>query len=111
LVAGEIGDRKMTAEELKKSKLVFKGDRYTARRGNGPTVTDTLKLDPAQHPKIIDITDSDAPYKGETLLGIYAVKGDELTECFAPPGKARPAKFATDNETGQFLHIWKHVKK
>ena len=38
LVAGEIGGQKMTAEELKKAKLVFKGDRYTVRRGNGPTV-------------------------------------------------------------------------
>jgi hypothetical protein len=27
LVAGEIGGRNMTAEELKKAKLVFKGDR------------------------------------------------------------------------------------
>jgi uncharacterized protein (TIGR03067 family) len=109
LVSGEIGGRKMTAEELKESKLVFKGDRYTVRRGSGPTVVGIVKLNSAKNPKTIDITDGDGPYRGKTLLGIYAVKGDELKECFAPPGQARPAKFVTNAGTSQFLHVWKHV--
>ena len=111
LVSGAIGGQKMTTEELASAKLVFKGDRYTVRRGSGPTVTGIAKFDPARNPKTIDITDADGPYKGKTLLGIYAVKGDELKECFAPPGAARPAKFITKAGTGQFLHIWKHVKE
>ena len=110
LVAGEIGGQKMAAEQLKKAKLLFNGDRYTVRRGNGPTVTGIVKLDATKSPKTIDITDADGSYKGKTLLGIYSVKGGELTECFAPPGKARPAKFATQAGTSQFLHVWKHVK-
>lgn len=110
-MAGEIGGRKMTAEEVKKAKLVFKGDRYTVRRGNGPTVMGTVTLNPVKNPKTIDITDADGSYKGKTLLGIYAFKGDEFKECFAPPGEARPAKFTTEAGTGRFLHVWKHVKK
>lgn len=110
LVSGEIGGRKMTAEELSQAKLVFKGDRYTVRRGSGPTVTGTAKLNSTKNSKTIDITDDDGPYKGKTLLGIYAVKGDELKECFAPPGEARPAKFATQAGTSQFLHVWKRAK-
>ena len=110
LVSGEIGARKMTAEELRKAKLVFKEARYTVRRGSGPAVMGTVKLNGAKDPKTIDITDADGPYKGETLLGIYALKGDELTECFAPPGETRPSKFATKAGSGQFLHVWKKVK-
>ena len=110
LVAGEIGGQKMTAEELKKAKLVFNGDRYTVRRGSGPTVAGTVKLNPTKNPKSIDITDSDGLYKGKTLLGIYALKGDELKECFTPPGGGRPAKFAAEAGTSEFLHVWKHVK-
>jgi uncharacterized protein (TIGR03067 family) len=110
LVSGEIGGRKMTTEELKQAKLVFKGDRYTVRRGSGPTVMGTVKLNSAKNPKTINVTDADGPYKGKTLLGVYAVKGDELKECFAPPGEARPAKFATKAGTNQFLHVWKRVK-
>jgi uncharacterized protein (TIGR03067 family) len=110
LVSGQIGGRKMTAEELKQAKLVFKGDRYTVRRGSGPTVRGTVKINPAKNPKTIDITDADGRYKGKTLLGVYAVKGDELKECFAPPGEARPVEFATKVGTSQFLHVWKHVK-
>jgi uncharacterized protein (TIGR03067 family) len=98
----------MTAEELKQAKLVFKGDRYTVRRGSGPTVRGIVKLDSAKNLKTID--DADGPYKEKTLLGIYAVKSDELNECFAPPGETRPAKFATKPETSQFLHVWKRVK-
>jgi uncharacterized protein (TIGR03067 family) len=110
LVGGEIGSRKMTAEKFKQSKLVFKGDRYTIRRGSGPTVTGAVKLDSAKNPKTIDIADADGPYKEKTLLGIYAVKGDELKECFAPPGERRPVKFTTKPGTNQFLHVWKQVK-
>jgi uncharacterized protein (TIGR03067 family) len=110
LVGGEIGGRKMTAEELTQGKLVFKGDRYTVRRGSGPTVTGIVELDSAKNPKTIDITDADGLYKEKTLLGIYAVKGDELKECFAPPGEARPAKFATKPGTSQFLHVLKQGK-
>jgi uncharacterized protein (TIGR03067 family) len=110
LVAGEIGARKMTPEELKESKLVFKGHRYTVRRGNGPTVAGSFVIDSAKDPKTINITDSNGPYKGKTLLGIYALNDDELKECFAPPGEARPMKFATKIGTRRFLHVWKHVK-
>ncbi|MGB9475018.1 MAG: TIGR03067 domain-containing protein [Candidatus Udaeobacter sp.] len=110
LAAGEIGGRKMTAEELKESKLVFQGDRYTVRRGNGPTVTGSVVINSTKHPNTIDITDADGPYKGETLLGIYALNDDEFTECFSSPGEARPANFATKTGTTQFLHVWKHVK-
>jgi uncharacterized protein (TIGR03067 family) len=111
LISGEIGGRKMTAEELKQAKLVFKGDRYKVRRGSGSTVVGTVELNSANNPKGIDITDADGPYKGKTLLGIYAVKDNELKECFAPPGEARPAKFVTKAGTSQFLHVWKRVKK
>ena len=111
LISGEIGGRKMTAQELKQAKLVFKEDRYTVRRGSGPTVMGTVKLHSAKNPKTIDITDADGPYKGKTLLGVYTLKGDELKECFASPGEARPAKFATKAGTSQFLHVWKHVKE
>lgn len=110
LVAGEIGGRKMTAKEIKKSKLVFRGDHYTVRRGDGPKVTGSLVVDSTKDPKTIDITDADGPNKGKTLLGIYALDGDELKECFAAPGEARPTKFGTQTGTAQFFHVWKHVK-
>jgi hypothetical protein len=35
-----------------------------------------VKLNPAKNSKTIDITDADGSYKGKTLLGIYALKGD-----------------------------------
>ena len=42
---------------------------------------------------------------------LKSAKDDELKECFAPPGQARPAKLATKAGTGQFLHVWKQVKE
>jgi uncharacterized protein (TIGR03067 family) len=51
LVSGEIGGQKMTAEQLKKAKLVFNGDRYTVRRGNGPTVMGIVKINAAKNPR------------------------------------------------------------
>jgi uncharacterized protein (TIGR03067 family) len=111
LVQGEVGGRKMTAEELKGAKLVYQGDQYTVRRGTGKNVTGKAKLDPAKDPKKIDITDADGPYEGKVLAGIYALQGDELKECFAPPGMARPTEFSSGADSGNFLHVWKRVKE
>jgi uncharacterized protein (TIGR03067 family) len=111
LVAGEVGGKKLTANQLKQATLVYKGDQYTVRRGTGRRVAGKAKIDPGKDPRAIDLTDADGPYKGKVLLGIYALKDDELMECFAPPGKARPTRFATDAATGHFLHVWQRVKE
>jgi hypothetical protein len=55
--------------------------------------------------------DASGPNKDKTCLGIYELKGDKFRVAFAPPGKARPTKFATAPNSGQWMHVWKRVKE
>jgi len=51
----------------------------------------------------MDVTRSDGPRKGETVLAIYEVKGDSLRTCFAPHGELRPDGFAPKEGSGRVL--------
>lgn len=111
LTAGEANGKALTEKDLKDGKLVLKDDRYTVTLAGKETVTGMQKLDPKKEPKTIDIVDASGPNKGKTSLGIYELKGDEFRVVFVPPGKARPTKFATGPDSGQWLHVWKRMKE
>ncbi len=111
LIAGEADGKALPQKQLKDGKLVLKGDAYTVTLADIGTVKGTQKLDPSKEPKTIDINDASGPNKDKTCLGIYELKGDELRVAFAPPGKARPTKFTTAADSGQWMHVWKRVKE
>jgi len=58
----------------------------------------------------LDVTRSEGPRKGETVLAIYEVKGDSLRTCFAPPGRERPTGFTPKEGSGHVLRTYKRVK-
>ena len=110
LVAGETNGNELSEKQLKGGKLVIDGDQYSVTVAGKEAVTGTQKLDSLKSPKTIDITNASGPDKGKTCLGIYELKGDEFRVAFAPPGKARPSKFATKPDSGQWMHVWKRAK-
>ena len=111
LSGGEADGKPLTEKQLKDGKLVIKGGEYSVTLADRGTVTGTEKLDSTKSPKTIDITDASGPNKGKTCLGIYEIKGDEFHVAFAPAGKARPSKFTTAADSGNWMHVWKRVKK
>ena len=110
LLSGEDDGKKLSGEALKSARLTVEGDRHTVRVGEA-TYKGTHKLDPTKRPKAIDIHDTEGPFKGQTVLGIYELVGDEFRICYAPPGKDRPKKFAGGAGTGHRFHVWKREKK
>jgi uncharacterized protein (TIGR03067 family) len=72
-----------------------------------------FKLDPAKKPKAIDLRYIDGPYKGRTVLGIYAFDGAALKLCFPDdPDDAptRPKTFATKKGSSMRVYTLKKVK-
>jgi uncharacterized protein (TIGR03067 family) len=110
LASGVDDGKKLTDEALKGARLTVEGDKHTVKEGD-TTYRGTHKLDPATKPKSIDITDSEGPFKGKTVLGIYELDGDEFRICYAPPGKDRPKDFSAKAGTGHRSHVWKREKK
>ena len=80
-------------EELRKSiKLVLKGDTYAVTVGK-QTDRGTVKRDESAKPKAFDITGTEGPNKGKTILAIYEHDGDKMRVCYDMSGKTRPTEF------------------
>jgi uncharacterized protein (TIGR03067 family) len=108
-VSEEVDGHKANPEQLEKTFLVIEGDRYTQRLPNASR-KGTFKLNPGTTPKQIDITPSDGPDKGKTLLGIYELKGATLRYCVAEPGKDRPREFTGKAGSGCRLFVSKRME-
>jgi len=104
--AQAVNGKEMSAEELKETSLVVKGNKFTLK-SRDTNLEGEFKIDPTKKIKTIDV------YLGEdktkpTVKGIYEIKGDTRRSCFADVDKERPTEFR--KEAG-FLYLeWKMAK-
>jgi uncharacterized protein (TIGR03067 family) len=63
----------------------------------------TIRLDPSETPRAIDVIPDGGPQRGKAVLGIYRLEGDELTLCMAAPDAPRPKRFDAPKGSGQTL--------
>jgi uncharacterized protein (TIGR03067 family) len=98
----ELGGKKFPDEVRKSIKLEVKGDQYFVTVGKQPD-RGTCKLNPSAKPKALDITGTEGPNKGKTILAIYERKGDTLRVCYDLGGKNRPQEFKTTE--GSLLYL------
>jgi len=59
----------------------------------------------------MDITGTEGPNKGKTILAIYERDGDTLRVCYDLSGKSRPSEFKTTEGTRLFLVEYKLQKE
>jgi uncharacterized protein (TIGR03067 family) len=107
--SAEIGGKPFPDEVRKTIKLVVKDDKYTVTVGK-EVDQGTVKLNPAAKPKEMDITGTDGPNKGKTILAIYERDGDTLRVCYDLSGKSRPTEFKTKEGAPLFLVTYKREK-
>ena len=105
------GGTEISADQLKGFILIFEGDKHTLKFGDKVFQVGTLKLDPSKSPKTVDVTMTEGPDKGTTMLGIYEIDGDTLRVCFDPQGKKRPTEFKSAAGSQNFVNVHKRVKK
>ena len=105
----ELGGKKLPDEVRKTIKLVIGDGKYTVTVGEKPD-RGTITLDPSKKPKALDITGTEGPNKGKTILAIYERTGDTLRICYDLGGKARPGKFETKEGTQLFLVTYERAK-
>lgn len=105
----------LTEAELGGSKLMLKDVVLTLDDGKYTLKAESLdkgtyKLNAAKKPKEVDITGTEGPNKGKTILGIYELDKDTMKVCYDLGGKARPTAFKTAAGTQQFLATYKRKK-
>jgi uncharacterized protein (TIGR03067 family) len=108
--SAELAGQKFSDEVRKTIKLAINGDKYTVTVG---TQVDqgTVKLNSSADPKALDITGTDGPNKGKTILAIYELDGDTLRVCYDLSGKSRPTEFKTKADTQLFLVTYKRENR
>ena len=101
------------ADAIAKSGIVVKEDQFEVTEGVEKRERMTIKLTPGQTPCEINLTFvTPDEVKGETMLGIYELKGDTLTLClrnYKHRGDGRPKEFQSDNNTA--LMVYKREPK
>jgi uncharacterized protein (TIGR03067 family) len=108
-VAAELAGAKFPQEELDKITLKIDGDKYTVEVGKAID-KGTAKSDASAKPKSMDITGTEGPNKGKTLLAIYEIDKDTLRICYDLKGKERPTEFSSSKEKPYFLVTYKRSK-
>ncbi|HEV3440792.1 MAG TPA: sigma-70 family RNA polymerase sigma factor [Gemmata sp.] len=100
VVAMEGGGEKVSAESLKGTKWVVRGNEIT---GNQPGASGKMsfKIDADKSPKEIVVTSLDGKTKGTTSPGIYSIDGHKLSVCLGE--KVRPKQFATARGDGRTM--------
>lgn len=94
-------------EELKRRRIVIEGDRITLHIGNDKHEA-SFKIDPSKRMKEIDLTATTGIEKGEVVLGIYALEGDQLKLCIdSNPDSRRPSEFKSNKGSELVLYVLK----
>ena len=90
--------------------IVLKDGRYVVVQGSRIT-HGRVKLDPMTTPKHIDVTITDGPAKGRTIMAIYDLSADTYKFCGSLSGSDRPTTLASPAGTGTILHVMKRERE
>jgi uncharacterized protein (TIGR03067 family) len=112
LSSKEEDGKKFSEEEIKDVIATNDGaGNVSVRRGGKVFNEGTVKLDPTQKPKAIDVTFIGGERKGQMILGIYEIDADAFRVCVARPGDERPADFSAKSGSGRTLIVYKREKR
>jgi uncharacterized protein (TIGR03067 family) len=97
--------------DLKQTKYVITGDKYTVERSGKTVEEGWICIDPDRKPRVIDVYPTKP--EGKVEMGIYEWDGDDkLKVCCTDPGteQTRPRRFSTTKGTGHVLAVCNRVK-
>src|SRR5262249_32302296 len=108
-VSQEMDAKPVAADQLAGMKITFTGDKWSVTKDGKVLQAGTHKFDPTKKPGQVNAMVTEGEDKGNTMLGIYELKGDALKVCFDPKGKERPTSFTA--KAGQFSAVVQREKK
>jgi uncharacterized protein (TIGR03067 family) len=97
--------------ENAKARLIYKGRAFEGRLGDKVLFKGSVKLDPTQNPKALDLTVESGPGQVRTMLGVYELDGENYRGCLAAPGKPRPASMTPAPKSGQQAFAFRRWKE
>jgi uncharacterized protein (TIGR03067 family) len=111
LVSSEKDGTKAPEDQVKQTKMVITGDKYTIQRAGNTVEKGWIDIDLTQKPRAMDIYPTKS--EGKVVMGIYEWEGeDQIRGCTTHPGtrQTRPTHFSTTKGTGHVLSVWKRER-
>jgi uncharacterized protein (TIGR03067 family) len=102
------GETQPLAGPLAKLQIIVRGDSRTARSGEVVYAQARYRIDPWAEPPAIDVLITQGASRGQTMLGVYELDGDQMRVCLAPHGGRRPRDFAPKAGSG---HVLQQLKR
>ena len=106
LTSGEQDGQDISDADCQQSSLEIGGNEHTVTLGDD-VLKGTHKLDSNKSPMTIDSDDTEGPFAGQSMAGIFKFEDHIFTVCFAAPGNERPTEFTTKDGKATILHVWK----
>jgi uncharacterized protein (TIGR03067 family) len=110
-VTSSIYDGEPASEELLRTiQRTVTGDHVVWERNGKRFAGTRIELDPARTPRTIDVIPDGGRSRGERVLGIYKLEGDQLTIAMAAPGQPRPTEFRAAKGSGWTLRTFRRER-
>jgi uncharacterized protein (TIGR03067 family) len=106
----EVNGERVPDEKIKGTTLTVRGDKYIVKV-KGKAHETTIKLDPSQKPRAIDMYFPDGPELPRLSKGVYELDGDTFKLCRnQATGEDRPVQIGSWPGTNLFVVTWKRQK-
>jgi uncharacterized protein (TIGR03067 family) len=102
--------KNIPAKDLEEFRCIFRGDQFTFKVAQLVTMHGVFSLDSSKTLKTVDFKPTDRLHKGQKLMGIYELKGDQLRICYASAGHERPTEFKAEPESNRTLLLLRKEK-
>ena len=108
-VAAEKDGVKEPEADLKQTKVIFNGDKFTMERAGKMVEEGWICIDPTRKPKVIDVYARES----KVVMSIYEWDGaDKIRLCGTHPGteQTRPKLFSTTKGSGHVMFVIKRER-
>jgi uncharacterized protein (TIGR03067 family) len=103
-----INGRKLDDATANSLKLTLNGQQYKTERGDQVLFDSTYSVNDSMSPPQIDMVGI-GELAGKIGKGIYELKQDRLTMCYAKPDHDRPTDFASEEGSDAHLMVWRRA--
>lgn len=113
LVSGVVDGKPVDAEQVKKGRLTYEGDKATlvTPHQSAEQISAKVTLKPVGKGGEMDFVRDKGPGVGVTMQSRYEWDGaDSYKIVFDPTGKERPKTLESKPGSGRILHVWKREK-
>jgi uncharacterized protein (TIGR03067 family) len=110
-VSAVVNGKALPAETVKLLRVRLTADGFRTEKGAEVLFDSKYRVDTTAKPRRIFMMGNEGDLTGKEAQGIYSIKGNQLTICYALPGDPAPTQFVSAVGSKAFLLLCERVKE